>query len=311
MLGIFAITFPIFAAVALGYALVRFGVFRSEDMRTFGGFVMNIAMPPLIFNAVSGGPVGEVFDLPYILAYTLGALVTMAIAFGYFSAVTGPLRRGVAVMGAACPNSGFIGFPLMLILFPDLAGQILAMNMLVENVILVPVALTAVELGRGREGGASVRLDKVLLGVLKRPMVIALLLGLAVTLIGLEVPAPVTRLTSMFAASAAALALVVIGGSLAGLPTRGNRALAAQISLTKLVLHPAVTLAVIAVLGGLGIVLTGDLRAAALISAAIPMFSIYVVLVQDTGHGGLASLSILIATLASFVTLNLLLYVLT
>ncbi|MAM63302.1 AEC family transporter [Maritimibacter sp. UBA3975] len=306
MLDILGITFPIFAAIALGYGLVRWRVFRPQDMKVFGGYVMNIALPALIFNAVASRDIGEVFNVPYMAVYLAGALVTMGIAFGWFTAITGPQRRAIGTMGAACPNSGFVGAPLMLLLFPDIAGLILAMNMLVENVIIIPIALALMEASKG--GG--LRIGKVLVGVIRRPMVIGLLLGLAVSIIGVSVPGPVDRLVTMVAGSAAALALVVIGGSLAGLSVKGNVALAAQISVAKLVVQPLATVGAVVLFAVLGLGLTGDLRVAVILSAAIPMFTIYTVLAQETGHEGLASLALLMATVASFVTLNVAIFLL-
>lgn len=311
MLAVFGITFPIFAMVALGYGLVAKAVFKPADMRLFGAYVMNIALPALIFSAVARAPVNEVFNPAYMGVYLVGGLVTILIAFFWFSAVTDPARRGVAVMGAACPNSGFVGYPLMLIAFPDIAGLVLAMNMLVENVVLIPIALTIIEMGKGAgEGHPLARIRKVLFGVIKRPMVIGLILGLAVSVSGVTIPGPADRLLQMLANSAAALSLLVIGGSLAGIPVRGARALAGQIVAAKLLLHPAVTFLVLLGFAALGLGLTGDLRSAVLLAAAMPMFGVYSVFAQETGHQGLASIAQLGATALAFVTLNALLMVL-
>lgn len=311
MFTVFGITFPIFAMVALGYGLVWKGVFKPADMRVFGGYVMNIALPALIFSAVASRPAREVFNLPYMGAYLAGALATMLIAFLWFSATTGPARRGVAVMGATCPNSGFVGYPLMLIVFPNQAGLILAMNMLVENVILIPLALVIMEIGKPAGAGhPAARVLMVLVGVIRRPMVIGMALGLAVSLAGVSLPGPVDRLASMVAASAAALALLVIGGSLVGLPVRGNRALAGQIVAGKLLVQPALTFLAVLGLGALGMALTSDLRAAVILSAAVPMFTIYSVFAQEVGQEGLASIAQLGATTAAFITLNVMLAVL-
>lgn len=308
MFAVLGITFPIFAMVALGYSLVAKGVFKPADMRVFGSYVMSIALPALIFTAVASRPAREVFNPAYMSVYLIGALATMLVAFLWFSATTDPARRGVAVMGSTCPNSGFVGYPLMMILFPDQAGLILAMNMLVENVVIVPAALVIMELGKPAGAGhPAARVSKVLLGVLRRPMVIGMLLGLAVSLSGISLPGPVDRLTSMVATSAAALALLVIGGSLAGIPVRGSRSLAGQIMAGKLLLQPAFTLLAVLGIGALGLSLTGDLRTAVILSSAIPMFTIYSVFAQEVGHEGLASIAQLGATTASFFTLNLLL----
>ena len=311
MFTVLGITFPIFAMVLLGYGLVARGVFAVADKRVLGRYVLNIALPALIFQAVASRPVAEVFHPGYMGAYLAGGLVTMALAFGWFSLTTDPARRSVGVMGATCPNSGFVGYPLMLIPFPGQAGLILAMNMLVENVVLIPLALVIMELGKpAGTGHPFARMGKVLLGVVKRPMVIGMVLGLAISLSGLALPAPVTRLVGLVAASAAALALIVIGCALVDLPARGNRALAGQIVLGKLVAMPLITWLAVLGLGALGVAVTGDLRAAVILSAAVPMLTIYSVFAQEAGHEGLASLAQLGATAGAFVTLNLLLAVL-
>ncbi|RME18025.1 MAG: transporter [Alphaproteobacteria bacterium] len=307
MLSVLAITFPIFAMVALGYGLVARGVFRPEDMKVLGRYVMNLALPALVFQAVASSPIREVFNLSYMAIYLTGALGTMLLAFLWFSARTDPARRGVAVMGTTCPNSGFIGYPLMLILFPDLAGRILAMNMLIETVAIIPLALILIELGK--PAGAAhplARARQVLLGVVRRPLMIGMLAGLAVSFTGVALPGPVERVASMLAASAAALALLVIGGALVGLPLRGNRALAGQIAAGKLLGQTALTVLALVGLGALGLGLEGDLRAAVILSAAMPMFTIYAVFAQEVGQEGLASLAQLMATAAAFFTLNLL-----
>jgi malonate transporter len=266
-------------------------------------------MPALLFRATSARPAAEVFNLPYMSVYLLGGLLTVVGAYVWFAATgVDGTRRGIAVMGTACPNSGFVGYPLMLIAFPDIAGLVLAMNMLVENVIIIPLVLTLIEFGRGSEGATiAAKIGRVLLGVARRPMVIGLLLGLVVTASGLPVPAPLSRLVDMVAASAAPLSLLVIGGSLAGASIHGNRALAGQIVAGKLVLQPALTMIALLVLGTAGLTLAGDLRAAVLITAALPMMGIYTVFGQQEGHEGLTSLSQFAATIMAFATLNILL----
>ncbi|SLN10661.1 putative transporter YfdV [Falsiruegeria litorea R37] len=310
---ILAITFPIYAAIAIGYVVVKLGWFGQSDMRTLGKYVMDIALPALLFNAMASRDFAEVFHPGYMLVFALGGLATILISYLWFTATrTEASRRAVAVMGTTCPNSGFIGYPVMLLTFPDLAGVILALNMLVENILLIPICLILMDLARGGEQvSISKRVIGILWGVLKRPMVIGLLLGLAVSVVRVPIPGPVTQLFQMLAASASALSLVVIGGSLAGLSLRGNHWKAAQVALGKLILHPGlVALAAVAVTA-MGLSLSTELTAAVILSAAMPMFGIYSVLAQESGHEGMASIAMLIATAFGFVTLSVLLGALT
>lgn len=312
MLTVLGITFPIFAMVAIGYALVARGMFRPEEMKTFGTYVMNLALPALVFHTVASRPVSEVFNIGYMSVYLAGALITIGLGLVWFTATQSPSRRGVAIMGTACPNSGFIGYPLMLVLFPDQAGLILALNMLVENVVIIPTALLIMELGEPKgQGRVLPQLARVFLGVVKRPLVIGMALGLLVSLCGLVLPEPLERLVTLVSASAAALALVVIGGSLVGLPMKGNRGLAGQIVAGKLLVMPAATVLVLLALGTYGVTLPPDLKTAVILTAALPMIAAYSVFAQEAGHEGLASLAQVGATGLSFVTLNALLLILT
>lgn len=309
MIDVLGITLPIFAAIAIGYGTVATKVFSSADMRVLGKFVMNIAFPALVFHTVAGRQLADVIHPGYLLAMALAGLLTLAI--GYLLAAAsgvGPARRAVAAMGISLPNSAYIGYPVMLLTLPDVAGQILAMNFMVENFLLIPICLTLLELSRPREGRSLGGIfARALWGLARKPFVIGLLLGLLVSLLQLPYPGPLERLAGILANSAGAVALVVIGGSLYGLPVKGQRGLSAAIAAGKLLLHPVLTLLAVTAVPLLGVAaLPPDLWAAAILSAAMPMVAIYVVLAQPYGHEGLASFSLLMATAASFLTLTLL-----
>lgn len=311
MIEVLSITFPLFAAIALGYGSVAFGLFSSDDMKVLGRYVLNIALPPLLFNAVAGRDLGEVLHPGYLLVYLSAGVATMLI--GYVAVTlsgTGPARRAVAVMGMVVPNSAFVGYPALLLTLPDIAGQVLVLNFLVENVILIPLGLILLDLSRPRPGRT---IAGVLGGIAKdffsRPFVIGLMLGLVVSVTGLPYPEPVERFLSLLAGSAGALALVVIGGTLYGLPMRGDRALAGGIAAGKLMLHPLMAAVAVAIYSMAGVVVLPDeFRQAAILSAAIPMFSIYIILAQPYGHDGIASIALLTAVISSFVTLSLVLW---
>ncbi|SPF79818.1 AEC family transporter [Pseudoprimorskyibacter insulae] len=311
MLDFLTITFPIFALVVLGYASIKMGLFKSSDMGVLGKFVLNIALPGLLFNAVSQRSLADVIVPAYLMVYLAAGIATGVIIYLVTSAQgTGPARKAIAVMGATCPNSGYVGYPIILMLFPELATSVLAMNMVVENFIFVPISYAMLALSRPREGVSFIgSLWHTLVDVLRRPMIVALLAGMAVSLLQIPMPLIVTRTTGLLASATAPLALVFIGGILAGLPMAGNRLLASQIVFAKLILSPALAVLAILALPMIGLpTLTGDLRTAAILSTAVPMMGIYAVLSAEYGHEGLASIALLGATIVAFFTLNGLLF---
>jgi predicted permease len=310
MSAILSITFPIYAAIGIGFLVVKKGWFAQADMRVLGRYVLNIALPALLFNAVATRDFAEVFHPAYMLVFLASGLGTMAVAFGWFTLIgIDKRRRALAVMGCSCPNSAYVGYPVLLLTLPDLAGVILALNTLVEIMVVVPMCLFLMDLARDEAGGSlPLKLLRIFWGVTRRPLVIGLLLGLAVSVMGIPVPGAGTRLLSMLAASASALSLVAIGGSLAALPVGGNRLLAGQIAAGKLLVHPAMAALAVAALPMLGFAaLPPEMALAVILSAAMPMFTIYVVFAQEQGLEGVASLAMLAATTGGFVTLSLLL----
>lgn len=314
MSAILTITFPIYAAIAIGYGVVRKGWFSAADMRSFGKYVLNIALPALLFNAVASRDFSEVFHAGYLASYTLGSLATIVVAYVWFSATTqDKSRRAVAVMGSTCPNSGFIGYPLMLLTFPEIAGVVLALNFLVELVVLIPICLILMDGARDGEHSSALRqLGANVLSMAKRPMFIGLMLGLLVSALDFPLPGAFEHLVRIIAASASALSLIVIGGSLVGLPLKGNRMIAAQISAAKLLLHPAMVFLAVLAVPMLGFApMTPELFAAVILSAAVSMLGVYPVLAQESGLEGLASITLLITTSLAFFTLSALLIVLT
>lgn len=82
-----------------------------------------------------------------------------------------------------------------------------------------------------------------------------------------------------------------------------------QVATVKLILHPALIALVAMLIVATGLVaLPHDLHIAVILSGAMPMLGIYVVLAQEQGLEGAASLAMLAATTGAFVTLNILLY---
>ncbi|WP_197086036.1 AEC family transporter [Pseudorhodobacter antarcticus] len=296
-----AITLPIFLVVGLGFGVTRAGLFSVPDMRIFGRFVISIALPALLFNAIAKRDVAEVFDPVFMGIYAGVSLCALAIAYVWFCHVRGmPLERaGICMMGVACSNSGYMSFPILLLAFPDLAAKVLAMCLLVENLLMIPTVLVLIALGRGRGAGMIWGIARDLL---RRPLILALIAGLVWSVFKLPIPAVLGQGLGMISTAAVALALFVVGGSLAGVSLRGNLGLASQISVGKLVLHPLLALGVLAVAGA---GLSPELQACLLIACAVPMLGVYPIFAQEQGMEGLASLALLMTTAMSFFTLSL------
>ena len=310
MLDILAITGPIFLCIALGYLTTRGGLFDRGDMRVFGKFLINLALPALLFNALSQRSVGEIFNGPYLAAYALGGLIMLAGTVLWYRKVAheGMARSAIMAMGMTCPNSGYVGYPVMLLtLGAPVAGVALALNMVVENLLIIPILLALADMERHEAGHWRQLVLQTLQGLARNPLIIAIVAGFLVSALGIPMPSPVSRTVTLFAQASSALSLFVIGGSLVGLKLQGLRTAVAQIGVGKLVLHPLCLLAVMTWLVPIG---DPQLKVALLLTGALPTMGIYAILAQRHGYEGLASAALLVGTLASFFTLSGLLWLL-
>jgi len=308
-LHILGITGPIYLAIALGYVFTRQGVFAKADMQVFGKFTLNLALPALLFNALSQRRIGEILNGHYLMAYALGSLVVALGGLFWARKVKGHSLSysSMMAMGMSCPNSGFVGYPIMLLTLGPVAGVALALNMVVENLLMIPFLLAVADAQGGPSGQWRQVLAQTLKNLAKNPMIWGIAAGFVFSWFDLALAAPLARTVNLFAQASMVLSLFVIGGSLVGLKLEGLKGTVTQITFGKLFLHP---LAMFVVLSFVMPVSDPALRSAALLSGALPMLGIFTILSQRHGHGTISAASLLLTTVVSFFTLSALLLLL-
>jgi predicted permease len=71
MLYILSITVPIYLLIALGYLAGRRGWFTKPEMRVLGRFVIQLALPSLVFQALAQRKFTEILNGEYLLAVNI------------------------------------------------------------------------------------------------------------------------------------------------------------------------------------------------------------------------------------------------
>lgn len=311
MLDILSITGPIYIAIILGYLSTRLGLFSRDDMRVLGRFVIYIPLPAMLFNALAQRPISEVLNVHYLLIYGGGSVLTVGLALWW-------ARRGAGqgltssvyyAIGMSCSNSGFVGFPIALLTVGSVAGVMVGLNMMVENLFLVPFLLALAEAGQSGADRWYRTVGLFLARLLRNPLVLGLLAGLWFSLMEWRLPTALARTVDLLAQVSAPVSLFVIGGSLFGLQLRGLYRPVAQITAGKLLLHPLCVLLVLWLAERAGLPpLESELRIGALLFAACPVMSVYPILAQRHEQEGVASAAMLATTVLSFLTISALLW---
>ena len=306
MLTILGITGPIFILIAIGFAAVRSGTLARNEIRALGTFVINFALPALLFKAMAERSVDHLVNIDLLLIYALGSL---AVAGGVIAVACLALKQSlqagaILAMGMAVSNSAYIGFPIAQQLIGPAASTNLAIYAVVETLLMLPLLMSLAELG----GDSGRHWARVLVGIfgrlLKNPMFMSIVAGVAFSVLGLHLPLPLARVVDMLAAASAPVALFYIGGILATLSLKGMGGDIGRIVAGKLILHPLVV-------AGIFLVLAFDdpmLRNAAIINAGMPMMSIYPILGQKYGKEGICAAALVATTMVSFFTISTLLW---
>ncbi len=300
MLPILLKTLPFFLLIGLGWWAGRVKFFTPEATAYLTKFVFYFALSAMLFRFAANLSLADIWDAPLAAAY-LSACVAV-----YLLAVAVALWRRVSVEEAAVEaqcaiigNTGFLGIPMLTVLLGAAAAPTILLLLAIDLIVFSSV-ITLVITGR-REGRISPGLFRVLaVGLLKNPMIVSMVLGLAWSSTALPVPGPVNDFLMILGAAATPGALFAIGASLAERSAE-RLAVAGWLTLCKLVLHPvAVGVAVYLVFP------VDPYRAGvAVAAAALPVAGNIFILAQ---HYGVApqrvSAAILLSTTASILTVT-------
>lgn len=300
MLEIFLKTLPFFALIALGFQACRTGFFTSEAAAYLTKFVFYFALSAMLFRFAANLSLAEIFDWQFVGAYLSACFVVYFIA----TAVAMIRKRPVteAAFEAQCAiigNVGFLGIPMLVVLLGEAAAGPVILVLSVD--LIVFSSLIVIIVTGSRDGRMSLGvLRTVGLGLLKNPMIVSIVLGLAWSYTGLAVPGPVNEFLAILGAAATPGALFAIGASLAG-KSAERLYVAGWLTFCKLVLHPAAV-----AVAALWIFDVPSYDAAVMIAAAsLPVAGNVYILAQ---HYGVApqrvSATILVSTAVSILTVS-------
>ncbi|SFJ78092.1 AEC family transporter [Jannaschia pohangensis] len=308
MLAIFLKTVPFFALIALGYAAGRTRFFTSEATAYLTKFVFYFALSAMLFNFAANLTLAEILDWRFVTAYLWGCAIVylLATAVGFLRGLP-VTESAVEAQCAVIGNVGFLGIPMfVLLLGPESAGPML---MILATDLIVFSSLIVILITGSKEGRIGLRtLRTVALGLVKNPMIVSIVLGIAWSSTGRDLWQPINEFLTILGAAATPGALFAIGASLAG-KTAERVSVAGWLTFCKLVLHPAaVALAALVLFP-----IDDPFAATVMISAAaLPVAGNVYMLAQ---HYGVApqrvSAAILVSTTVSIVTVSLVIGLLT
>jgi len=168
---------PIILLVAIGYFLKRVGLMKADFAKAANKVVFRVFLPATLFLNVYKVTDFGATDFGYAAYALIMILVLFAIAVPVAMLVTKHgERRGPLVQVAFRSNYALVGIPLAQSLFGD-EGAILATLLSAVSIPLFNV-LAVISLSVFRREGEGPSVKKILLGILKNPLILSIAAGL-------------------------------------------------------------------------------------------------------------------------------------
>jgi hypothetical protein len=251
-------------------------------LATLGARAVPAAAPRAVVAATLG--LGAALFLGTIAARALGA--------------SRPAQGAIALT-AGFSNTGFLGIPLVLGLYPN-AAEAGATAVLIDAFVTTLWLYTAGVFWARRQGEGG-ETAPPLLRLLATPASLAVAAGLAMSLLGLHLPASVARLAALLGGATVPLVFLALGLRLDWKDVHGRLRPILAASVIRLGIAPAVVFGVAVALG-----LRGPVRDAAVLEAAMPSSMMAAVVADRYGcDGPLGTAAVVLTTLLGVLSIPL------
>jgi malate permease and related proteins len=302
---------PLVLLIALGAVLARIRFLGSVFIADLNKLAFWIALPALLFTSASSAatPDSETFRLFAVLVVGTALITLLAFAASFAQRMPAS-ARGTLMQAAFRGNLAYIGIPLLAYSFSEgstgdnsralgTAVIVMVFTMALYNILAVIVLQSSMHSSSGIDW------RRTLLSILTNPLLLAGLLGLVVPLLHITLPSFLQRALEALGDAAVPIALMCIGGSLATTRLRGRRSWIVTAALLKVAVLPILVF-LLTRLAGLE---PADQRTALVLASCPTAAAAFVMARQMGGDEALASGSIALSTLLSFISLSVALWV--
>ncbi len=284
-------TIPVFLLMVLGYILKVCGLVDAPFVKTLNSFNFKITLPVLLFRDIATSDFAAVWDTRYVLFCFFVTLFCIVVIWGGSALfyknkacigefVQASYRSSAAVLGIAFieniyGNAGMA--PLMII------GTVPLYN--IAAVLILSFTKP------GQAGLNKSTLLSSLKDIATNPIILGILLGMLVSVSGIEFPFIVNKTIDNVSSLATPLALIGLGAGFEGRKALKQLKPTVVCTVLKLVVQPLLFLPLAVHLG-----FTDEKLVAILIMLGAPTTVSCYIMAKNMGHEGTLTSSVVVAT---------------
>lgn len=238
--------FPIFAYMVIGYFLKRRKKLNQVTISQINSIIYSYCFPVVMFNSIYQTDLEESFNLSFILT-----LMIILLIFTILFLIILPRRfkdkaiLGSMIQGMIRGNAVLFALPVVNIISGSENTGLLLLCL--ATVVPFYNILCVIILEKYR--GQSLSVAKITLSIVKNPVILGIIAGIAFNLTGIKLPQFSKGVISSLASLATPIALMMLGAELHFSDTKKYRIELIIVSLVKLLIMPAICILVVKFLG--------------------------------------------------------------
>lgn len=205
-------TMPIFFLMVLGACFRKAGIMEGDFVDRVNQFVFKVALPVLLFEDLSNSDFLKVWDTRFVLFCFVSTLGGILLAVLLSMALKDRRLRGEFIQASYRSSAALLGIAFIKNIYGDVG---MAPLMIIGSVPLYNVMAVVILSFTNPEGAVLDRrmLGKTAAGILKNPIILGILTGMAWSLLGLKQPQIMEKTVSSLAGVATPLGLMAMGAS--------------------------------------------------------------------------------------------------
>ncbi|WP_171100878.1 AEC family transporter [Ruegeria sp. HKCCD7255] len=203
---------PVFAVIVTGYVFSWTKLLSEDTSDALVQFAVFVLIPTIMFYLIGQEEFANLLNYGFYIAYGGTLLALFVVLFLILKGMTG-FHAGsatVAAFAAVASNTALVALPILHAIFGSKGALPAVLANLVVAILLL-IMTTTLETTAGHKAGVRTPIYKIILNVLKNPIIAATLLGVAYSATGLGFSNAVSDYLELLSQALAAVALFAIG----------------------------------------------------------------------------------------------------
>ena len=291
--------FPVFALLFLGGFLKKFRLTNDTFLKTSDRLVYFIFFPAMLFWKIGGARAGDGIDWPFCMAALTAVGIIYVISAVYIRLAVPEFEAGSFSQSCYRFNT-YIGMAIILNALGEEGVRHFGIMVGFAIPFINVLAVSTLIWYSGKRFSARERIRMTGLALVSNPLILACIAGIAYARFGGAFPVFIDNALRLATSVTLPLALISIGGALTFETLRGHLKLSLVAAFIKLLIFPVVGYICLNYFG-----VSGTPFKVGMVFFTLPTStSIYVLSSQLNSSTDLASATIVLSTLLSFVSLS-------